>query len=76
MFSGVDLIGSMMRSSAAIDSASKQMMTMYDLQEPAKGRQTHDLCIGYLDNVNNDIELLVRKTWPSQKQQLRKEAKI
>jgi chromosome partitioning protein len=76
MFSEVDLLGAMMKDSAEIDNAGKEMKTVYDLMEPITSYETHNRCVTYLDRVNSEIETRVRKIWPSHKESLREEAQI
>ena len=76
VFSGVDLLAAQMKDSAEIDSAGKEMMTVYDLTEPMQGYDTYRRCVSYLDRVNDEIETKIRRTWPSHKQKLRDEAHI
>jgi chromosome partitioning protein len=76
MFSPEDMLVAMMKDSAEIDSASKEMMTVYDLSGPMTNWDTYKRAITYLDRVNAEIETRVRRMWPSHKEQLRKEAQI
>lgn len=76
MFTEVDMLSAMMKDSAEIDNAGKEMMTVYDLTEPATSYDTYNRCIRYLDKVFSEIELRIRKIWPSHKQKLREEAQI
>lgn len=73
--SDVDLLNATMKDSAEIDNAGKEMQTVYDLVE-SSSYSTYKRCLTYLDAVNSEIETLVRKCWPSHKEQLRREAKI
>lgn len=74
LFTAEDLLPSVMRQSAEIDNANQDMQTVYDLEQPAGSRQTYNRCVTYLDRVNQDIELLIRRSWPSHIPALRKVA--
>lgn len=76
MFAGADMISAMMKDSAEIDNAAKEMKTVYDLTEPMTTHEVYRRCIRYLDQVNEEIETRIRKTWPSHTASLRREAKI
>ena len=76
MFVGEDLIDTMMRDSAEIDNAGKDMRTVYDLTAPIVSRKTYQRCVRYLDRMNGEIETRIRRTWPSQRSQLRDEAQL
>lgn len=76
MFTSKDLIDAMMKDSAEIDNAGKDLMTVYDLPGPTTSRETYNRCIKYLDRVNGEIETRIRRTWPSHIPQLRAEAQI
>lgn len=71
-----DLISAMMKDSSEIDNAGKEMKTVYDLTEPLTSHEVHKRCVTYLDRVNEEIELRVRRIWPSHQDSLRKEARI
>ena len=76
MFIGEDLLDTMMRDSAEIDNAGKEMRTVYDLAAPMVSRKTYMRCITYLDRMNGELERRVRQTWPSQRARLRDEAQL
>lgn len=54
-----------LKDSAEIDNANVSLMTVYELEGPSTSRDTHRRCRAYLDAVNREIELQIRKTWPS-----------
>lgn len=76
MFSEQDMITAMMVDSAEIDNAAKEMKTVYDLAEPITTREVHRRCVTYLDRLNHELEIRVRRTWPSHTESLRKAAQI
>lgn len=60
----------MLRDSAEIDNATGRLMTVYELENPATSRGTHNRCMAQLNAVNDEIEIEIRKTWPSHANQL------
>ncbi|SMO84722.1 AAA family ATPase [Paracoccus laeviglucosivorans] len=68
-----DMLSAVLKDSAEIDNATANLMTVYELTGQASRTETHKRCRAYLDAVGREVELLVRKTWPSQHQSLRKE---
>ena len=68
-----DMLNVSLKDSAEIDNATANLMTVYELTGPATRTETHKRCRAYLDAVGREVELLVRKTWPSHHRQLRKE---
>ncbi len=69
----MDMMTAVLKDSAEIDNAAANLSTVYELTGPATRSETHRRCRAYLDAVNNEIELLIRKTWPSHHEDLRKE---
>jgi chromosome partitioning protein len=59
--------------SAEIDNASARSMTVYDLDNPATSRIAHNRAVTHLNAVNREIEIEIRKTWPSHAKRLAKE---
>jgi chromosome partitioning protein len=59
--------------SAEIDNASARSMTVYDLDNPATSRIAHHRAVTHLNAVNREIEIEIRKTWPSHVKRLAKE---
>ncbi|MDR6266948.1 MULTISPECIES: AAA family ATPase [Rhodobacterales] len=68
-----DMLQSILKDSAEIDNATANLSTVYELTGAATRSETHKRCRTYLDAVGREVELLVRKTWPSHHADLRKE---
>lgn len=68
-----DMLQSVLKDSAEIDNASANLMTVYEMTGAAARTETHKRCRAYLDAVGREVELLVRKTWPSHHNDLRRE---
>jgi chromosome partitioning protein len=68
-----DIMQSVLMDSAEIDNAAANLSTVYELTGAATRTETHKRCRAYLDGVNREIEVLIRKTWPSHHAGLRKE---
>jgi len=66
---GSDMLSTSLLDSAEIDNANVQLRTVYEL--PTTGSRTHDRCRNNLDRLNGEIELLIRKAWPSHRSGLR-----
>jgi chromosome partitioning protein len=73
---GTTLCRAALRDSAEIDNASARLMTVYELDQPATSRETHNRALSHLNAVSLEIETEIRKTWPSQQQRLTDEAMI
>lgn len=69
----LDMLKAVLKDSAEIDNAAANLATVYELTGAATRTETHKRCRAYLDAVNGEIELLIRKTWPSHHKSLRKE---
>ena len=69
----MDMMTAVLKDSAEIDNAAANLSTVYELTGPGTRTDTHKRCRAYLDAVNSEIELLIRKTWPSHHPALRKE---
>ncbi|KIN77200.1 AAA family ATPase [Sulfitobacter mediterraneus] len=69
----MDMMSAVLKDSAEIDNAAANLSTVYELTGPGVRTETHKRCRAYLDAVNAEIELLIRKTWPSHHSALRKE---
>ena len=69
----LDMLQSVLKDSAEIDNAAANLSTVYELTGPATRTETHKRCRAYLDATCREIEVLIRKTWPSHHAGLRKE---
>ncbi|WP_116600302.1 AAA family ATPase [Primorskyibacter marinus] len=68
-----DMLQSILKDSAEIDNATANLSTVYELTGPSTRSETHKRCRAYLDAVGREVEVLIRKTWPSHHADLRKE---
>lgn len=68
-----DLLQAVLKDSAEIDNATASLRTVYEITGPSTRSATHKRCRAYLDAVGREIEILIRKTWPSHHEGLRKE---
>lgn len=68
-----DMLASVLKDSAEIDNATANLSTVYEITGPAARTETHKRCRAYLDAVGREVEVLMRKTWPSHHTALRKE---
>jgi chromosome partitioning protein len=68
---GKFLLDTAIRDSAEIDNASARFETVYEQSSPLTSREVHRRCLVYLDALNRELEVLVRRTWPSHHQALR-----
>lgn len=73
---GTAMLSTALKDSAEIDNASGRLETVYELDGPLTSRETHNRCKAYLKGVNEEIELLIRKTWPSHTEALRQDGLI
>lgn len=71
-----DMLLATLKDSAEIDNATANLCTVYELTGAATRTETHKRCRAYLDTVGREVELLVRKTWPSHHSALRKEGML
>lgn len=69
----MSMFATVMKDSAEIDNAGARLMSVYELEEATTSRETYRRCKAYLDAVNQEIELLIRKTWPSHHDALRRQ---
>jgi chromosome partitioning protein len=67
---GADMLNASLLDSAEIDNANVQLRTVYELS--GTGSRTHERCRNNLDRLNAEIELLIRKAWPSHRADLRR----
>ncbi len=73
---GANMLGTVMKDSAEIDNAGARLMTAYELTKPITSKKTHERCMVYLNSLNKEIEILVRKTWLSHRDALRQEGVV
>jgi chromosome partitioning protein len=68
-----DMLQATLKDSAEIDNATANLSTVYELTGPQTRTDTHKRCRAYLDAIGREVELAIRKTWPSHHAALRKE---
>ena len=68
-----DMLQAVLKDSAEIDNAAANLQSVYEITGTAARTETHKRCRTYLDAVGREIEVLIRKTWPSHHAALRKE---
>ena len=68
-----EMLAAVLKESAEIDNAAVNLKTVYELTGPLSRGDTHRRCRVYLDAVNREIEVLMRRTWPSHLAKLRQE---
>ena len=73
---GPRMLGTVMKDSAEIDNACGRLMTVYELEGPITSPEVHKRAKVYLDAVNREIETLIRRTWPSHQEALRRQGLI
>ena len=54
-----------------IASAGNRQRTVYELNSPITSPKVHNRCLNILDSVNKEVELLIRRSWPSHAKSLR-----
>lgn len=62
---GRRLMRAQLKDSAEIDNAGMLLKSVYEIGQPTASRQTWTRCMSYLDAYGKELELLIRKTWPS-----------
>jgi chromosome partitioning protein len=62
---GRSMLTSVLKDSAEIDNAISRLMTVYELDKPITSYEVHNRCVTHLNAVNREIELEIRRTWPS-----------
>jgi chromosome partitioning protein len=75
-FASEDLISAMMTDTSEIDIARKEMRTLYDQAAPNRANDPLALAVRYLDRVNEEMELRIRRTWASHQKKLLNEARL
>ena len=73
---GNALLRSRFRQTKQIENAYSRQRTVYELTKDEVNRTVHKRAMVILDTMFEEIELLIRKTWPSHEKSLRKEGKI
>jgi len=68
---GNALLSAKFKESAEIVTAGNLQRTVYELARPTTSARVHKRCLNVLDAVNGEIELLIRKSWPSHAKKLR-----
>jgi chromosome partitioning protein len=67
---GGEMLSASLLDSAEIDNANVQLRTVYEIVGTSK---THERCRNNLDRLNAEVELLIRKVWPSHRAGLRQQ---
>lgn len=70
------VLNTRMKESAEIVSAANMQHTVYELNKPMTSYKTYKRCVNFLDAINAEIEVLIRRCWPSHHQALRHAAVI
>jgi chromosome partitioning protein len=70
---GNKMLASQLKHSAEIDNASLRLMTVYELPHATGSRETYKRARAYLDAVGRELELTIRRLWPSHHDRLRRE---
>jgi len=65
------LLSTPIKDSAEIDNASARFETVYEQPGPLTSREVHRRCLAYLNGLNRELEILVRRTWSSHHAALR-----
>ena len=73
---GSDMLKAQMKDSAEIDNSATNFMTVLEQTGPTGSRSTYKRARAFIHAVGNEIELEVRKTWPSQIQALQDQGLI
>ncbi|NKC01859.1 MAG: AAA family ATPase [Pseudomonadales bacterium] len=70
-FSRGQLFETVMRNSAEIDNASRDLRSVYDLTGPTGNHKVYKRCVSYLDALFSEVELKIQQGWPSNSETLR-----
>ena len=65
---GSEMLTASLLDSAEIDNANVQLRTVYEI---TGGTKTHERCRNNLDRIGDEVEMLIRKCWPSHRAALR-----
>lgn len=60
-----EMLNAVLKDSAEIDNATANLGTVYEVTGSGARTETHKRCRAYLDAVGREVELLIRRTWPS-----------
>lgn len=60
-----EMMTAVLKDSAEIDNATANLSTVYELTGASARTETHKRCRAYLDAVGREVEILIRRTWPS-----------
>ena len=60
-----EMLKAVLKDSAEIDNATANLGTVYEVTGAGARTETHKRCRAYLDAVAREVELLIRRTWPS-----------
>ncbi|MDH5665033.1 MAG: AAA family ATPase [Nitrosopumilus sp.] len=71
-----DLISTQLKDSAEIENAAQMFMTVLELEKPAASRETYKRALTSVKAVGDEVELEIRKTWPSHHEALVKSGLI
>jgi len=67
---GHHMLSARLKNSAEVKNAGTRLKTVYELKEPITSRDVHKRAVNLFDAVNAEIELLIRKSWPSHAREL------
>jgi chromosome partitioning protein len=70
--SGTNLLPTPLKHSEEIKHAANSGRSVYELSGPVGAPSSYKACIANLDVVFGDVELAIRKTWPSHSRDLQK----
>jgi chromosome partitioning protein len=73
---GSAMLRASLKDSAEIDNASSRLSTVYELERPITSHEVHSRCVGHLNAVNSELEIEIRRTWPSHHSAMMKEGLI
>jgi len=68
---GNDMLKAQMKDSAEVDTAAANFMTVLEQRGPQASRETYKRALAFIQAVGNEVELEIRKTWPSHHDALR-----
>lgn len=72
----IEMLTTPLKDSAEIDNATSRLRTIYELTGEEARTETHRRCRGLFDAVNQEIEICIRKSWPSHHARLVQEGLI